>query len=153
MFIKRTHILNQAFSCMLFKYVWSFTLYKKCPYSELACFAFSTFELNMEKYGVSLRIQSEWGKMWTKITPNMDTFHAVVLSGLYLLRCKTSAMKLFCKRKVSNYLRKALPIMFFKDLNYPSISMRTVIFSKQYIWGKYRNCTYFLLWKFCGNAQ
>ena len=26
---------------MLFKYVWSFTLYKKCPYSELACFAFS----------------------------------------------------------------------------------------------------------------
>ena len=38
---------------------------------------FSAFGLNTDRYGVSLRIQSECGKMWTRITPNMDTFHAV----------------------------------------------------------------------------
>ena len=31
-----------------------------------------------ERYSVSLRIQSESGKMQTRITPNTDTFHAVV---------------------------------------------------------------------------
>ena len=31
----------------------------------------------MERYGVSLRIQSEYGKMRTRITPNTDTFYAV----------------------------------------------------------------------------
>ena len=35
------------------------------------------FGLNMERYSVSLRIQSESGKMQTRITPNTDTFHAV----------------------------------------------------------------------------
>ena len=41
---------------------------------------FPAFEMNRERYevyGVSLRIQSECGKMWTRITPNKDTFGAV----------------------------------------------------------------------------
>ena len=38
---------------------------------------FPTFGLNTERYRVSLRIQSECGKMRTRITPNTDTFHAV----------------------------------------------------------------------------
>ena len=38
---------------------------------------FLTFGLNPERYSVSLRIQAECGKMRTRITPNMDTFHAV----------------------------------------------------------------------------
>ena len=38
---------------------------------------FPAFELNTERYGVFLRIHSEFGKMRTRITPNMDTFHAV----------------------------------------------------------------------------
>ena len=34
--------------------------------------------LNTERYdGVSLFIQSECGKMWTRITPNTDTFYSV----------------------------------------------------------------------------
>ena len=37
---------------------------------------FPAFELNTERYGISLRIQSECGKIWTRITPNTDTFHA-----------------------------------------------------------------------------
>ena len=41
---------------------------------------FPAFEMNRERYkvyGVSLRVQSECGKMWTRITPNKDTFRAV----------------------------------------------------------------------------
>ena len=35
------------------------------------------FGLNTERYSVSLRIQSERGKIRTRKTPNMDTIHAV----------------------------------------------------------------------------
>ena len=35
------------------------------------------FGLNMERYGVSLHIQSECGKIRTRITPNTDIFHAL----------------------------------------------------------------------------
>ena len=38
---------------------------------------FPAFELNTERYGLFLRIHSEFGKMRTRITPNTDTFHAV----------------------------------------------------------------------------
>ena len=38
---------------------------------------FPAFGLNTERYSLSLRIQSECGKMWTRITPNTTTFHAV----------------------------------------------------------------------------
>ena len=40
---------------------------------------FPAFGLNMERSEVSLRIQSECGKMWTRITQNTDTFYAVLL--------------------------------------------------------------------------
>ena len=39
---------------------------------------FPAFGLNTERFRRSLRIQSECGKMRTRITPNMDTFYAVV---------------------------------------------------------------------------
>ena len=39
---------------------------------------FHAFRLNAKRYGVSLRIQSECRKIQTKITPNTDTFYAVV---------------------------------------------------------------------------
>ena len=55
----------------------SVTLRKKYPYSELFCSNFPEFRLNIERYGVSLHIQSKRGKMWTRITVNTDTFHAV----------------------------------------------------------------------------
>ena len=38
---------------------------------------FLSFGLNIERYGVSRRIQSQCGKMWTRITPNTGTFHTV----------------------------------------------------------------------------
>ena len=44
---------------------------------------FSAFGLNMERYSVFLRIQSEHRKIQTRKTPNMDTCHAVILAVLY----------------------------------------------------------------------
>ena len=38
---------------------------------------FPAFGLNTERYGVSLPIQSECGKIRTRKTPNTDTFQAV----------------------------------------------------------------------------
>ena len=52
-----------------------------------SCLYFPAFGLNMDRYSVSLRIQSECGKIRTRITPNTDTFHAVKLSkfGCWLI--------------------------------------------------------------------
>ena len=57
------------------------TLHKKCPYSNYPDQYFPTFGLNMERHSVCLRIQSEYGKMRTRITPNTDTFHVVEVSS------------------------------------------------------------------------
>ena len=38
---------------------------------------FPAFGLNTERYGISLRIQFECGKMRTRITPNTNTFYTV----------------------------------------------------------------------------
>ena len=38
---------------------------------------FPAFELNMERYSLSLRIQSECGKIRARKIPNMDIFYAV----------------------------------------------------------------------------
>ena len=38
---------------------------------------FPLFGLNTERYGVSLHIQSECGKMRIRTNTNTDTFHAV----------------------------------------------------------------------------
>ena len=48
--------------------IWSFS----GPY-------FPAFQLNTERWRVSLPIESECGKIWTRETPNTDTFHAVLL--------------------------------------------------------------------------
>ena len=38
---------------------------------------FPAFRLNTERHSVSLRTQSECGKIWTRITSNTDSFYAV----------------------------------------------------------------------------
>ena len=45
---------------------------------SVECPSFLAFGLNTEGYSVSLRIQSKCGKIRTRITPNTDTFHAVL---------------------------------------------------------------------------
>ena len=39
---------------------------------------FPAFGLNTERYFVSLLFHSEYGKMRTRISPNTDTFHALL---------------------------------------------------------------------------
>ena len=43
--------------------------------------SFPAFGLNMKKYSVSLRIQSEYGKIRTRKFPNTDTFLAVFIKA------------------------------------------------------------------------
>ena len=49
--------------------------------------------MNTDRYEVSLRIESERGKIQIRITPNADTFHAVIET--HLGPCLTSMMKAF----------------------------------------------------------
>ena len=53
-------------------------LREKCPYSELFWSVFPRIWNNIERYGISLRIQSECGKIRTRITRNTNTFYAVL---------------------------------------------------------------------------
>ena len=55
----------------------SSTLREKSPYLEFSGPHFPAFGLNAERYGGSLRILSECGKIRTRITPNTGTFYAV----------------------------------------------------------------------------
>ena len=46
----------------------------------IRCFSgpyFLAFGLNTERYGLSFRIQSKWGKIRTRKSPNTATFHAL----------------------------------------------------------------------------
>ena len=47
---------------------------------------FPVFGLNTGRYGVSLRIQSECGKIPTRKTSNTDAFHVVLISN-FLMKC------------------------------------------------------------------
>ena len=69
------------------------TLLDKCPIRSYPRPHFPAFGLNTERYGVSLRIQSECRKIRTSITPNTDTFYTVV--NLYVLDRKSLKSKRF----------------------------------------------------------
>ena len=60
------HIKTYIQHCVKSARIWSYS----GPY-------FPAFGLNMERYGVFLRIKFECGKIRTRITPNTDTFYAV----------------------------------------------------------------------------
>ena len=69
---------------------------------------FPAFELNKETYSVSLRIQSLGGKIRTRKTPNMDTFHVVLLSSIFRLfpRRGPSLLKYWHKQTTLNIPRQ-----------------------------------------------
>ena len=60
------------------------SLRKKCTYSELFWSLFSSIRT---EYG-ELRIQSECGKIQTRITPNTDIFHAVLITSWYIFEVR-----------------------------------------------------------------
>ena len=55
---------------------------------------FPALGLNRDRYGVYLRILSKYGKIRTKITPNMGTFYTVYCIALFcsneILLCNLS---------------------------------------------------------------
>ena len=63
------------------KYLYQFRFLQVGHYviPHLTGLHFPGYRLNTERYRVSLRIQCEYGKMRTRITPNTGTFHAAVL--------------------------------------------------------------------------
>ena len=67
---------------------------------------FPTFGLNMERYGVSLCIQSKCGKIRTRTTPNTDTFYVVWCCSYpihYALQSAKYAVKISCPSCNSSY--------------------------------------------------
>ena len=69
---------------------------------------FPAFGLNTERYGASFCIQSECGKIWTRITPNTDTFHAVTL-----INKNTFTFWWFVCKERNNYFSKSSIIRNF----------------------------------------
>ena len=67
---------------------------------------FPAFELNTERYGISLRIQSECGKIQTRKTPNTDTFHAELSMSSSLIFGVVSSKKL--AKSISSIVRNKL---------------------------------------------
>ena len=61
------------------------------PYSGLH---FPAFGLNTEKYSVSLCIQTEYGKIRTRITPNTDNFYPLHISMIEIYLLKWLAAKI-----------------------------------------------------------
>ena len=57
------------------------TLRKKSHIRRFSGPYFPAFELNTERYSVSLQIQPKCGKMRSRKTPNTDTFHADLISS------------------------------------------------------------------------
>ena len=53
----------------------------------------------MERYGVFLRIQCEYGKIRTRITPNMELFYAVIIASLFRLTNINSQVIKHSKKK------------------------------------------------------
>ena len=62
-------ILNEVFCCGV--HCVKIVLIRSC--------SFSAFGLNTERYSLCLRIQSQCGKMRTRVTANMGTFYAVAI--------------------------------------------------------------------------
>ena len=50
---------------------------------------FPAFGLNTERYSASLRIQSECGKIRSRITPNMDTFYALWMPNVLRMQYRS----------------------------------------------------------------
>ena len=74
-FLKPLH-----FPCLHF---WALHCVKSVRIQSYSGPYFPAFGLNTERYSVSLRIQSECGKIRTRITPNTETFHAVLPIHLF----------------------------------------------------------------------
>ena len=89
---------NVVLRCRWFSFGWINPFYRKILHClkrvrirSYSAPHFSVLGLNMERYEVSLHIQSKCWKMRTRITPNTDTFHAELISSAKTRLQKSSA--------------------------------------------------------------
>ena len=79
LYIQNVDLLNAVSQWTLLDHSW-ILFYKHSVKSvrirSYSCPYFPAFKLNTERYFLSLRIQSECGKIRTRMTPNTDTFYA-----------------------------------------------------------------------------
>ena len=92
-------------SCTIRLLIWKkqqqCSLRKKCPYLELFWSAFS-------------RIRTEYGKMWTRITLNTDTFHAVLVITRQW-ECELCSIPCSYPNKFKVSVKKFLSLCFLTD--------------------------------------
>ena len=75
------YIVCRKFTVLIL--VWSLYCVKSLRIRNFSDPNFPAFGLNTERYGVSLRIQSECGKIRTRKTPNTDTFYAALKFAIH----------------------------------------------------------------------
>ena len=85
-------------------YLEKFTAWKVSKYGVFSVPYFPAFGLNTERY-VSLRIQSECGKMRTRITPNTDTFQAVDILAKQCFRKNFSTLPIIAFHKIPEWTK------------------------------------------------
>ena len=78
---------------------------------------FATFGLNTKRYSVSLRVQSECGKMQTRITPNTDTFYALLTFWFSVWGHSEKKPYLFLRNKEHFHLPLGKSLIFAENLN------------------------------------
>ena len=66
-------VLDRVLNTPLYSY-WMLHCVKSVHIRSYHGLCFPAFGLNTGRYGAASRIQSEWEKIWTRITPNKDTF-------------------------------------------------------------------------------
>ena len=94
--------------------IYNWILRKKCPHRSYSGPHFPAFGLNTERCGVSLHIQSECGKMQSRITPNTDTFPAF---GYIFNPVKWRNKNKVKKSSKTRYYQKTLIFAFAQFLN------------------------------------
>ena len=110
---------------------WILSLREKCPDLELFWSAFSCIRT---EYGeISLRIQSECGKMRTRINSNTDTFYAMLSSTLSSL-CPALKEMVYQRRALTLLKRRnfwSYSIHFFEIIlcNHRKIGISYPLFS------------------------
>ena len=107
---------------MKLKFIKSYHCVKSVRIRSYSDPCFPAFGLITERYSVSLRIQSECGKIQTRITPNADTFYAAYMLQ-YTVVSLFSDVSLF-----SSLLTKetSIPPEFFLEFIYTKKNIFTI---------------------------
>ena len=118
---------------------------------------FPAFALNTDRYGVSLRIQSECGKMWTRITPNKNIFYTVFFFVCFFFFCfLINTSNRFHEVNTWSSLDHFFPFRSIGSNNFviwiplvllETLSRKLIIFHKIMIRSLRKKCTYLeLFW-------